>query len=120
MWEALAQSSCPRTGAVERHQNEGIGTVGTATAVVVSVMRWDFDSHRIREFVNLPRGFRRRFGLRAGTDVEGTIQRVTLGASLTAENFWLLACSAMLASIGPDVGSTAVIIGATTRWKRPA
>lgn len=58
------------------------------------------------------RGFGQRLALRAGTDVEGTIQRVTAGASLSAENLWLLACSAILASIGLDVGSAAVIIGA--------
>lgn len=58
------------------------------------------------------RRFRRRLGLGAGTDVEGTIERVTAGASLTSENLWLLACSAILASIGLDVSSAAVIIGA--------
>ena len=56
--------------------------------------------------------FRHRLGLRDGTDVDGTIHRVTTGASLTSENLWLLACSAMLASIGLDLGSAAVIIGA--------
>lgn len=54
----------------------------------------------------------RRISLRAGTDEDGTIERVRSGASLSAENFWLLGCSAMLASIGLDVGSAAVIIGA--------
>ena len=58
------------------------------------------------------RYFVRRLTLRAGTDVEGTIQRVTSGASLTSENLWLLVCSAILASIGLDVSSAAVIIGA--------
>lgn len=56
--------------------------------------------------------FWHRIDLRDGTDVDGTIQRVTSGALLTSENLWLLACSAMLASIGLDVGSAAVIIGA--------
>jgi len=60
----------------------------------------------------LVRQFRRRLSLRGGTDVEGTIERVAAGASLTSENFWLLACSAILASIGLDVSSAAVIIGA--------
>lgn len=53
-----------------------------------------------------------RIGLAAGTDVDGTIHRVASGASLTAENLWLLACSAILASIGLDISSAAVIIGA--------
>lgn len=58
------------------------------------------------------RGLRQRLSLAGGTDVEGTIERVTAGASLTSENLWLLVCSAMLASIGLDVSSAAVIIGA--------
>jgi len=55
---------------------------------------------------------RDRLALRRGTDAEGTIARVADGASLTAENFWMLGCSAVLASIGLDVGSAAVVIGA--------
>ncbi|HET9276423.1 MAG TPA: DUF389 domain-containing protein [Gemmatimonadales bacterium] len=55
---------------------------------------------------------RRRMSLHAGTDVQGTIQRVTDGASLSAENLWLLGCSAIVASIGLDVSSAAVVIGA--------
>jgi len=55
---------------------------------------------------------RRRLALRAGTDAEGTVKRISSGASLTAENLWLLGCSAVLASIGLDVGSAAVVIGA--------
>jgi uncharacterized hydrophobic protein (TIGR00271 family) len=55
---------------------------------------------------------RRRLSLVEGTDPEGTIQRVTAGATLSAENLWLLICSAVLASIGLDVSSVAVIIGA--------
>ena len=55
---------------------------------------------------------RSRIGLRAETDVAGTVDRITRGASLTAENFWLLACSAVIASIGLDVSSAAVVIGA--------
>ncbi len=55
---------------------------------------------------------RRRLALRAGTDTEGTVRRVAEGAVLTAENLWLLGCSAVLASIGLDVGSAAIVIGA--------
>jgi uncharacterized hydrophobic protein (TIGR00271 family) len=44
--------------------------------------------------------------------VTGTIERIARGASLSAENFWLLACSAAIASIGLDVSSAAVVIGA--------
>lgn len=57
-------------------------------------------------------GLRERLSLRAGTDVDGTIARLSAGAHLTAENLWLLVCSAILASIGLDTGSSAVIIGA--------
>ncbi len=56
--------------------------------------------------------FRERWSLRAGTDAEGTITRLSAGADLTPENLWLLICSAILASIGLDTGSSAVIIGA--------
>lgn len=55
---------------------------------------------------------RQRLSLRAGTDTEGTIRRVSLGAALTTENLWLLVCSAILASIGLDTSSAAVVIGA--------
>ncbi|MEW5918693.1 MAG: DUF389 domain-containing protein [Gemmatimonadota bacterium] len=55
---------------------------------------------------------RERFSLRASTDVDGTITRVTRAASLSTENLWLLFCSAILASIGLDTSSAAVVIGA--------
>ncbi len=55
---------------------------------------------------------RRRMSLHAGTAVPGTLQRVTDGAALSAENLWLLGCSAIVASIGLDVSSAAVVIGA--------
>jgi uncharacterized hydrophobic protein (TIGR00271 family) len=58
------------------------------------------------------RFLRRRLALRAGTDAAGTIRRVADDAVLSAENLWLLGCSAILASIGLDVGSAAVVIGA--------
>jgi uncharacterized hydrophobic protein (TIGR00271 family) len=56
--------------------------------------------------------FRKRLSLKAGTDQEGTVRRVSQGASLTTENLWLLMCSAILASIGLDTSSAAVVIGA--------
>lgn len=57
-------------------------------------------------------GFGRRLSLRATTDVEGTVRRISGSAALSAENLWLLVCSAILASIGLDTSSAAVIIGA--------
>lgn len=56
--------------------------------------------------------FRERLSLKSGTDREGTVRRVSQGASLTTENLWLLMCSAILASIGLDTSSAAVVIGA--------
>jgi uncharacterized hydrophobic protein (TIGR00271 family) len=53
-----------------------------------------------------------RLSLRAGTDSEGTVRRVAREAELSAENLWLLVCSAILASIGLDTSSAAVVIGA--------
>jgi len=55
---------------------------------------------------------RERLSLRAGTDAEGTVRRVSQAASLSTENLWLLICSAILASIGLDTSSAAVVIGA--------
>ncbi|MBX3245282.1 MAG: DUF389 domain-containing protein [Acidobacteria bacterium] len=55
---------------------------------------------------------RRFFGLLRGTDVEGTITEIRQGVRLRGSNIWMLICSAILASIGLDVNSTAVIIGA--------
>jgi uncharacterized hydrophobic protein (TIGR00271 family) len=56
--------------------------------------------------------FRRRLNLRSGTDAEATVERVSEGAILTPDEAWLLMCSAVLASIGLDTGSAAVVIGA--------
>lgn len=46
------------------------------------------------------------------TDVEGTISRINKGVSMRGANTWILFSAAMLASIGLDVNSSAVIIGA--------
>ncbi|MEP7036929.1 MAG: DUF389 domain-containing protein [Acidobacteriota bacterium] len=50
--------------------------------------------------------------LKGGTDAEGTIGEITKNVKLRGVNVWMLVCSAILASIGLDVNSTAVIIGA--------
>ncbi|MBK9163168.1 MAG: DUF389 domain-containing protein [Acidobacteria bacterium] len=50
--------------------------------------------------------------IRGGTDVEGTIEEICENVRLRGANTWLLVCSALLASIGLDLNSTAVIIGA--------
>ncbi|MEO8447188.1 MAG: DUF389 domain-containing protein [bacterium] len=52
------------------------------------------------------------FDIRAGTDKEGTISSVKSEISLKGANIWYLVCSAILASIGLNVNSPAIIIGA--------
>ncbi|HEY2824757.1 MAG TPA: DUF389 domain-containing protein, partial [Gemmatimonadales bacterium] len=54
----------------------------------------------------------RRIALAEGTDVAGTDRRIRANAELSPESLWLVACSAVLASIGLDQDSAAVIIGA--------
>lgn len=46
------------------------------------------------------------------TDVEGTIVNIKNGIKVKGYNIWLLVCSALLACIGLDQNSVAVIIGA--------
>ena len=58
------------------------------------------------------RNLLQRLSLREGTDPAGTIGRISEGISLTSEHAWLLICSAVLASIGLDISSAAVVIGA--------
>jgi uncharacterized hydrophobic protein (TIGR00271 family) len=62
----------------------------------------------LRAFVRL----RRRVALLDGTDVAGTERRIEEGIPVHGERAWLLICSCLLASIGLDTGSAAVIIGA--------
>ncbi|MGH9819892.1 MAG: DUF389 domain-containing protein, partial [Pyrinomonadaceae bacterium] len=50
--------------------------------------------------------------LSKGTDAQGTIESICDGVSLRGSNIWMLICSSLLASIGLDLNSTAVIIGA--------
>ncbi len=50
--------------------------------------------------------------LKEGTDIEGTVEAIRSGIEIRGSNVWILVSAAMLASIGLDVNSTAVIIGA--------
>ncbi|MGD9631124.1 MAG: DUF389 domain-containing protein [Pyrinomonadaceae bacterium] len=50
--------------------------------------------------------------IRGGTDVKGTIEEISTNTQLRGANVWMLFCSSILASIGLDLNSTAVIIGA--------
>ncbi|CAN5190069.1 TIGR00341 family protein [soil metagenome] len=50
--------------------------------------------------------------LRATSDFEKTRSTISDGVSLRGYNLWILICSSILASIGLDTNSTAIIIGA--------
>ncbi len=56
--------------------------------------------------------FKEVVSIQDGTDVEGTISSIKQDVNIRGANVWILVSSAMLASIGLDVGSSAVIIGA--------
>jgi uncharacterized hydrophobic protein (TIGR00271 family) len=51
-------------------------------------------------------------GLRAGTDMVATVIRIRGGVRLRGANLWILFCAAIIASIGLNTSSAAVIIGA--------
>ncbi|MEM1216028.1 MAG: DUF389 domain-containing protein, partial [Bacteroidota bacterium] len=50
--------------------------------------------------------------LQDGSDREGTIVMIKSGKSMSGSNAWMLVCSIMIASLGLDLNSEAVIIGA--------
>jgi uncharacterized hydrophobic protein (TIGR00271 family) len=50
--------------------------------------------------------------LRATSDFEKTKSTISSGVALRGYNLWILICSSILASIGLDTNSTAIIIGA--------
>ncbi len=56
--------------------------------------------------------FQYAFNIKGGTDYVHTARNITKGIGIRGTNVWLLICSALLASIGLDTNSTAVIIGA--------
>lgn len=56
--------------------------------------------------------FMEAVSIQDGTDVEGTISSIKQDVNVRGANVWILVSSTMLASIGLDVGSSAVIIGA--------
>ena len=66
----------------------------------------------IRLYAKIRNGFRRIFALYEGTDAAGTIENIRSNIQLRGANVWILICAAGLASIGLDVNSAAVIIGA--------
>ena len=50
--------------------------------------------------------------IKGGTDYENTAASIEENISIKGTNAWLMICSALLASIGLDTGSSAVVIGA--------
>jgi uncharacterized hydrophobic protein (TIGR00271 family) len=65
------------------------------------------------EFLDKVKQFLRvRLSIRNGTDFQGTIDEVKSNIVFTGPNIWILICSIFIASIGLNVNSTAVIIGA--------
>lgn len=56
--------------------------------------------------------FQNVFNIKNGTDYANTAKTITDGIGIKGTNVWLMICSALLASIGLDTNSTAVIIGA--------
>lgn len=56
--------------------------------------------------------FRHVFDIADTTDYEGTAKRISDGIHVKGLNAWLMVCSALLASIGLDTNSVAIIIGA--------
>jgi uncharacterized hydrophobic protein (TIGR00271 family) len=56
--------------------------------------------------------FKQTIDLRQGTDVKGTIASIDANIAIKGSNVWILAAAAVIASIGLDVDSQAVIIGA--------
>ena len=65
-----------------------------------------------RLWITLRNGLRNTFALVEGTDPEGTITEIRSNVQLRGANVWILICGAGLASIGLDINSGAVIIGA--------
>lgn len=55
---------------------------------------------------------RQALDIRRGANVEGAIEGIRARAGIHADINWLLVCSAVLASIGLDTSSTAIVIGA--------
>ncbi len=76
------------------------------------------DSKPIRErsvnelWSNLKDFFEDLIDLREGMDQEGTIANIHNNKKMRGANAWLLMCSIMVASLGLDLNSPAVIIGA--------
>lgn len=56
--------------------------------------------------------FQQVFNIKSGTDYSNTATAISDGIHIKGYSVWMMICSALLASIGLDTNSTAVIIGA--------
>ena len=63
-------------------------------------------------FKNLQRFFKILLSIKEGTNIAGTIEEVHKNVVFKGPNVWILVCSIFIASVGLNVNSTAIIIGA--------
>lgn len=56
--------------------------------------------------------FKETISFKEGADIESTIRNIREGINFKGPNVWVLICSIVVASVGLNVNSTAVIIGA--------
>ncbi|WP_338759544.1 TIGR00341 family protein [Bernardetia sp. ABR2-2B] len=89
-----------------------------------STPKQDYDSENIKhDYPEWQHGIRDSWGfikdfffrlthLASDTDFVGTVKSIKSGVVLEGSNLWVLICSVMIASIGLDLDSAAVIIGA--------
>ncbi len=72
----------------------------------------DFKERAFSVFENLSEFLSDIFNIRTGLDRKGTVDEIVNNKEMKGSNVWLLVCSIMVASIGLDLNSQAVIIGA--------
>lgn len=68
--------------------------------------------HEVTPGDNIREWFRDFMDLRLGSDREGATQSIVTGNLMRGSNAWMLVCSIMIASLGLNLNSGAVIIGA--------
>ena len=85
----------------EEHQNKDQDQLQNTEEIVA-------DAHWYDEYVET---FKNVIDLRDGLDRYGTITKIRKNIHLKGDNIWLLICAIMVASIGLDQSSVAIIIG---------
>ncbi len=86
-------------------ENNPINTKPIEKKEFVPVSKWSVKDYFDRFFDDL-------LNLKDGVDKEGTIKEIIDKKSMNGPNAWMLICSIIIASIGLDLNSPAVIIGA--------